>query len=162
MTCPLLSATPDIISLSSQAEFLLHWLMPARARIQQQRKIPTPLSRDLPLWRSWQRMGIELAPHHCLLMIRRAGQAWRGMSAAIIYSLPRSSSRTQEELGHRGVREEQQPLSPPGPGLCLQPGSCIVWSPDTLICCFICSIDIPFIAHTLFIRHLNLDNERNA
>lgn len=33
-------------------------------------------------------MGIELAPHHCLLMIRIAGQAWRGMSAAIIYFLP--------------------------------------------------------------------------
>lgn len=35
MTCPLLSATPDIIPLFSQAEFLLHWLMPAQSWIQQ-------------------------------------------------------------------------------------------------------------------------------
>lgn len=91
MTCPLLSAARDIISWSSQAEFLLHRLMPARAWIQQQCNIPTPLPRYFPLRRNWQRVGIELAPHHRSLMIRRAGQAWRGMSAAIIYCLPRSS-----------------------------------------------------------------------
>lgn len=48
MTSPLLPATPDIVSLSSQAEFLLPWLMPARAGIQQQRKILPPLPRDFP------------------------------------------------------------------------------------------------------------------
>lgn len=35
MTCPLLSATLDILALFSQAEFLLRWLMPAQSWIQQ-------------------------------------------------------------------------------------------------------------------------------
>lgn len=117
-------------------------------------------SPDIPLRRNWQRMGAELAARRCLLMIRRAGRAWGGMSAAIIHSLPRSTEPRQELPGRGAVPGLRR--SSPGPGLCPQAGSGIVWAADALICCFVRSAGIPLIAHTAFIRHSNLDNERNA
>lgn len=97
MTCSLQSATLDVIPLLSYSRYYSFTqssgvspplayacpiLDPAAV------KHSDPAFQILPRWRNWQRMDIELAPHHCLLMIRIAGQAWRGMSAAIIYFLP--------------------------------------------------------------------------
>lgn len=110
-TCPVLSAALTIIPIFSQAEFLLRWLMPAQPWTLQQCSIQPLLSRSFPLWRNWQRMGIELAPHHRLLMIRRAGQAWRAMSAAIIYFLPWSRRGAAQGWG-RWFGDTASPQAP--------------------------------------------------
>lgn len=63
---------------------------------------------------------------------------------------------------HRLPAEQDSSLSTPCSGQCLQAQSSTVWITDALSCYFICSIAIPFIAHIVLIRHLNLDNEKSA